>query len=60
MSKSGVVLSRKKCLPIEADSSIDPSDVVLAVGSEDKAQEALKSRARAPMAAGAAVLLLQV
>ena len=55
MSKSGVVLSTKKCAPMAAVSSMEPSAAVLAVGLEDSAHEALKSWATAPIAAGVAV-----
>lgn len=57
MSKSGVVVSTKKCAPMAAVSSMEPSCVVSVVGSSDSAQEASKSWATAPIALGAAVRL---
>jgi hypothetical protein len=45
---------------MDADSSTEPRDAVPAVGLDEISQEALKSWATAPMAAGVAVALLQV
>jgi hypothetical protein len=60
MSKSGVVLSTKKCAPMDAVSSIEPRTAVPVEGFEERAQEALKSWATAPMGEGVAVVFAQV
>jgi hypothetical protein len=60
MSKSGVVVSTKKCAPMDAASSVMVPRAAVDVEPDATAQDALKSWATAPMAAGAAVVLAQV